>query len=292
MALRDSFLYCGEQPRFQVLSVTDSADPTVVGACSLGLAVPGFGVCLVDSIAYVADITSGLRIIDVANSHNPVPISTYMPPDGLSAYCVAVQDTIAYVGTDSNLQIVDVANPQTPVQLGVFSAQWIVQGVQVQGNRAVIGNILKMLDVSDPSNPRMLGFYVPPMQTFRICWADDSLIYATCTDGGLIIVKYTGPDACAERPSGGTRMGPTLVVVPNPTTGLCRVRLVPSQAKPYALRLYDSAGRLTRLITEGGNGGENLDLRELSSGAYFLRAAENKQSVMTRIVLIKGSSGS
>ena len=45
-------------------------------------------------------------------------------------------------------------------------------------------------------------------------------------------------------------------------------------------------------ITEGGNSGENLDLRDLSSGAYFLRVAENKQNVMTRIVLIKGSPGS
>jgi hypothetical protein len=291
MVLRDSFLYCAEEARFQVLSIMDSARPSVVSTCTLDYYAPVNDLCLNDSIAYVANI-SNLRMIDVADPHNAVPMAIYTPPDGQNVYCAAVQDTIAYVGTDIDLRTIDVANPRAPVQLGAFSTQFIVQGVQVKGNRVVIGNILRMLDVSDPTNPREIGLYVPPTQTFKICWADDSLIYATDLDGGLIIVKYTGPDACAERPSGVTRMGPTLVVAPNPTTGLCRVRLVPSQAKPYAFRLYDSAGRLIRLITEGGNNGENLDLRELSSGAYFLRVAENKQNVMTRIVLIKGSPGS
>ena len=104
----------------------------------------------------------------------------------------------------------------------------------------------------------------------------------------LMIAKYTGSTACSEKPSRPSQVRPTLVVSLIQRPVLCRVRLTASQAKPYALRLYDSAGRLIRLITRGGNSEENLDLRDLSSGAYFLRVAENKQDIMTRIVLIKG----
>jgi hypothetical protein len=288
MALRDSFLYCAQQTKFQVLSVMDSTRPVVVSTCSLGFMTLVHDVCLGDSTAYVANTTSGLRIINVADPRNPVPIAVYMPPRW--AYSVAVQDRIAYVGTSEDLRIVNVANPQVPVELGVFSTQGYVQGVQVKDGHAVVGNILRMLDVSDPANPRQMGFYVPPMQTFKIFWTD-SLIYAACNDAGVIIVKYTGSNACVERPSEEARFGPTLAVVPNPTTGLCRVRLTPSQAKLHALRLYDSAGRLIRLISKGGSSGECIALRGIVSGVYFLKADSDNQKVTTRIVLVKSGPG-
>jgi hypothetical protein len=148
------------------------------------------------------------------------------------------------------------------------------------------GLILWMLDISDPANPRMVGLYVPPTQTYRICWAD-SLIYATCLDGGIIIVKYTGSTGCKETPTDASRIGPSLAVVPNPTTGMCRVEATPGQASAHELHLYDSIGRLIRILPQTNRGKEVIDLNNMAKGVYFIGFGDGGPDRQVKVVVIK-----
>jgi hypothetical protein len=284
LAIRDSWAYASEYAWFQTISITESVHPSVAGTCSLGVD-DAPDVCLSDSIAYVANKSGGLRVIDVAQPHNAVPTAIYMPQEG-DAECVAVRDSLAYVGTSDGLRIVNVANPRSPAELGFYSSGWYDQGVQVNGNFAVIGNILWTLDISDPVNPRMAGFYVPPTQTFKICWVD-SLIFATCLEGGVVIVKYTGPDACAEAPAAASRARPSLAIVPNPTTGVCRLSLNPGQAKTHELHLCDSNGRLIRILRQTDAGKEVIDLRDRPKGVYFIGFVDGDLDRWVKVVVIR-----
>ena len=92
-------------------------NPRLVGSC--GLPNSTWGMCLKDSLAFVANLTS-LQIVNVANPALPVVIGV-SPVDGVLG--VAVSDTIAYAAGYSGLTSVSVANPAGPYVISNLSFQ-------------------------------------------------------------------------------------------------------------------------------------------------------------------------
>lgn len=72
---------------------------------------------IVGTFAYVADGSSGLQVLDLANPTSPVIVGSFNTPG--FAYDVAVSGTHAYVADGTGgLQIIDVSDPANPAFVG------------------------------------------------------------------------------------------------------------------------------------------------------------------------------
>ncbi|MFQ6043601.1 MAG: carboxypeptidase regulatory-like domain-containing protein, partial [Candidatus Poribacteria bacterium] len=97
------------------------------------------GVYVQDSLAYVADHDSGLRIIDVSSPSSPKEVGFYDTPYAEGVY---VQDSLAYVADwESGLRIIDVSSPSSPKEVGFYDTPY-AEGVYVQDSLAYVADDL------------------------------------------------------------------------------------------------------------------------------------------------------
>jgi hypothetical protein len=163
-----------------------------------------------------------------------------------------------------------------------------VSGVAVKNNLVLLSDRYMVLDVSDPANPRLKGYYhAAGAGARRVLWLD-SLMYGCCYDGGVVILKYTGSDACAENRPALARPAQSVTVVPNPTSGRCEVRLPFNNKGPVVSSLFDAGGRLVRRFIDKEAGNERIDISDLNQGVYFLNVRTNAPNIRTiKIMLVK-----
>jgi hypothetical protein len=283
MALKDSFLFAAGQTKFQLLSIQDPTHPSVVSTCSLGFMAMTRDLCLNDSIAYVANTSGGLRMIDVTQPHSATALAYYIAAHDV--YSVAVRDSIAFLGTDRDLRIVNVRDPQAPFEIGSLATQGMVRGISVKGSRILITNRFAVLDISDPSNPRTLGFYETPLSARRLVWTD-SLVYSCCYEGGIIILR-TGDLSVCEEDDDQDSVGPTRVdVFPNPTSGECWVHASTCSSRLRLYGLFDPSGRLVSATRREGTDNTMLDLVGLRPGIYFLKGRVENSGIVVKITRV------
>jgi hypothetical protein len=111
-----------------------------------------------------------LRILDVSNPSSPTLRGSYNTPIN----DVVVSGTLAYLACPnrSGLKIVDVSNPSSPTLRSSLTTpdEMLSQSIRVSGNRAYFTWVhgpyyfpqcasLRIVDVSNPSQPRLLGSY-------------------------------------------------------------------------------------------------------------------------------------
>jgi len=149
---------------------------------------------VVGTLAYLANYSSGLQIIDVSNPTVPVEVGLYDIPG--DAMAVQVAGDVAYVADwDGGLQIIDVSSPGSPVLRGHFDSPGPVRDVQVVGTLAYVADAvfgLRIVDVSDPAAPVELGFCETPGGADAVYLAD-SLAYVACEEHGLHVIDVSDP---------------------------------------------------------------------------------------------------
>ena len=113
---------------------------------------------VLNNIAYMADGTLGLNIVDINVPNTPVLLASQDTP-GL-ALGVAVIDGIAYVAdATSGIQLISVSDPANPVLLAQLTTSGEARGVVVlDGNVYVIDSTdgLLLLDNSNPLHPSVV----------------------------------------------------------------------------------------------------------------------------------------
>ncbi len=65
LAIAGDFVYVGGDERFTVVDITDPESPSTFSGCALPTLGIGYGIAVADSYAYIADINSGLQIINL-----------------------------------------------------------------------------------------------------------------------------------------------------------------------------------------------------------------------------------
>lgn len=116
---------------------------------------------------YVYAVTEGgggVQIIDMADPDNPQLIKTWGQSEFSHAHNVALDTatgTLYPCGTNNGMPIIDIAtDPENPVVIGRYTSSY-VHDLAVQDGLAHLGEIssdrYRILDVSDPSNPTVLG---------------------------------------------------------------------------------------------------------------------------------------
>jgi hypothetical protein len=279
MILRDSLLYIAEDYKFQIVNVARPREPRVVGVCGM---VDGYewGLVVQDSLAYLGS-WDGLSIVNVANPAAPFVVS-HTSGTRLSTDGVAVHDTFAFVASVyETLWVYSVANPDSPYAIAgapLGADNWGYDAAMFDDTLVIAGckNSVVLVNVADPSQPRAVGSYPAPSWVRRV-FCSPPYVYASCTDGGVMVLETTAVGV--QEPQGVEGSRPELRVMPNPARELVRVRLGPLGGDSR-LGLYDASGKRV-LMRQIGNEATSIELRldGLSSGLYFVRL-ETKNGVL------------
>ena len=158
-----------------------------------------YSVQIVGNLAYVADDTYGLRIINVSNPAAPLQVGYYDTPG--YARGVQIVGSLAYVADDTyGLRIINVSNPASPGQVGYYDTPGYARGVQIVGSLAYVADVsygLQIIDVSNPGTPALKGSYDTPGTAVGV-QVVGSLAYVADGTSGLRMIDVSNPAAPAE----------------------------------------------------------------------------------------------
>lgn len=137
-------------------------------------------IILDESIAYVANYSDGLLLLDIDNPAMPEEFGR-LDTDGL-VWRLAVSDTMVYivqVGSPDNLMIVDASDPREPELVGSLALGVSVETLVVRGDYVYLAcygeTILRIVDVSNPSQPAEVGSYGPQGTPAELVLVDNLL---------------------------------------------------------------------------------------------------------------------
>ncbi|MCB9077041.1 MAG: hypothetical protein H6631_05590 [Anaerolineaceae bacterium] len=214
-----------------IIDIADPATPAVIGRYDLpGTAIDVTGAAGANEI-YVAyqsgyddtgrNLGSGLAVVDVADPARPLELSRFPLPDIVNGVTVASQGSqrYAYLAEQGacragaterficagRLRILDVSDASRPVEAAVFDTERIARQVAVSADRAYVAQNqcddeagcrggVTLLDISDPTRPRVLGFHNRPSDSVVVAgshlYLGDSF--------NLLVVDVSDPAAPQE----------------------------------------------------------------------------------------------
>ncbi|WP_013334240.1 Calx-beta domain-containing protein [Gloeothece verrucosa] len=173
------------------INLTNLSDLSLKGSYD----TPGhaWDVKVVGNLAYIADHTSGLQILDITNPASPTLKGTYDTPH--LANEIAISDNYAYVADwDSGLQIIDITNPAAPTLKGTYKTPGAALAITVVGQIAYVGSHssgLEILDISNKTAPVKVGTYT--VSNTKAVTVVNNLAYLVNDGLGLHIVDITNP---------------------------------------------------------------------------------------------------
>lgn len=142
-----------------------------------------YGLARSGSHLYLADGTSGMRVLSVADPTHFIPVGAVAAGAYESFLSVAVYGDVAYVGTSLGRFVAfDVSDPAHPTQIGTVyltRRDWIWSIYVVNGTTAYVAAEragLFVMDVSNPNTPTEVGDYNTPGRS-RAVWVSGTTAY-------------------------------------------------------------------------------------------------------------------
>lgn len=193
---------------FQGLRLVDVGQPTAPvelgsfdcdGAFAMGVAMSG-EVAFVGTTLQQPHDKVELRVIDVTRPTTPTLVAAWDAPADFGPFReMVVQNGRLYVAEEAGLGVVDVSDPSHPTALGHlwFDLERLMAtvGVAVQGEYAYVAYAaygLRVVDVSDPANLRIVGSVLPQGGCAGVAVSGDR---AYCVSGfdGLSVLDVSQP---------------------------------------------------------------------------------------------------
>jgi hypothetical protein len=185
VAAAEGYLYIADYAwGLRVVGISDPARPGPVGFCN---AIGATDVAVAEGYAYVIDSAHNLlRVIDVSDPSNPTQVATLET----YAWGVAVAGDYAYV-VGNSLQVVDISIPSSPNEVSSYPLG--ATHVAVAGDYAYVAGYggLGVVDVSDPDNLRLVGYYDMPGEARHVAVAGGH-VYVAAKSGGLFVLSFAG----------------------------------------------------------------------------------------------------
>jgi hypothetical protein len=112
------------------------------------------------SLAYIANHTAGLTIVDLSNPVSPKILSNFNPKIDCDAVALWQDSAILYAHWESRLVVVDVSDPSCPKQTGIYqhAPKTFNQGeIEVDNGFAfcTANRSLVIVNVTDPAGPKL-----------------------------------------------------------------------------------------------------------------------------------------
>jgi hypothetical protein len=273
MVIRDSFVYCAEASRLQIVNIARPREPMLVGNCF------GDGVAIVvrDSFAYTA--AGAIRITNIARPDSPFVVSTI----GRASRNLQLLDTVL-VCAPGPVMWFDVADPTAPAQVDSIDLGHSVYGLTAVDTivyASTAGNLLYAISIADLHGPRILSQTTLPYTANRIVYAG-SRLYLTCWEAGVCIFETASVGLHdADEP---TPLATWLAVRPNPARSQCEVEGRWKSGGSIIVR--DVAGRTVLVPSDRSKsaGKLTLDLSKLKAGVYFLDVKDKEARMSVKLV--------
>jgi len=158
------------------------------------------GIRLFDNLAYLADGSAGLTIVDVRNPAAPRGLASLNLPGYAFGLAItrsvsgSVTSTLALVAAGTGgLQIVDASNPAAPTRLGAYTTTQDLHAVEVVGPYAYLADAdggVVVLDISQPARPQRISA-LSTLSYARGLHLAGNLLYVADGEGGLISAYTT-----------------------------------------------------------------------------------------------------
>ena len=169
------------------------------------------GVAIAGNIAYVSAGQGGLLTIDISDPRHPTMLGVYDKPiggaKGVSFEDIVLAGNFAYVIDRDTLRVVDISEPRQPKGIGSYQMAAPTGGMgpflAVAWGRVFVADGvagLVAVDVSDPANPKLAGWWRVPGGASAVV-ADDNYIYVAAQEGGLFILQHTADSGSYENPT-------------------------------------------------------------------------------------------
>lgn len=153
--------YLADTYSIQSLDITDPANPIRLDAYFTDHAATPYRIYQRGTVLYVAASSGGLMLFSCADPAN-LELLSQVPTDHSKTYL-----TLGFVGNylyapdgDGTIDIYNPANPNDPVLVKSVPIEGDFPRILIDGNRAFLSNQsqgVKVLDVSDPLNPAVVG---------------------------------------------------------------------------------------------------------------------------------------
>lgn len=147
-----------------------------------------------DGVAYLAQNTAGLELVNVTNPANPAYLSSFNTPG--YALDVKLAGHYAYVADYTSMLVFDVVNPFNPVLAAPpfyhtdaqFNALAYSNSGIIYSAEGPIG--VETIGVGNPSSPVALGYYNTGDYSSGIA-VSGNYVYLADGNSGLIVLSYT-----------------------------------------------------------------------------------------------------
>jgi len=240
----------------QVIDITDSAHPVIVGYCDTPCWA--YSVHVAGAYAYVADCSaysSKLQVIDISDPAHPTIVGSCYIPD--FSYDVEVAGSYVYMASySSGLQVIDITDPVHPAIVGSCDTLDHAYGVYVAGSYAYVADKesgLQVIDITDPNHPAGLGTIDTTGEACSVHIAG-AHAYVADYSSGIQVIDITDPAhpvivGSCDTPgwARGVQLSGTYAYVADGGGGL----LILDQWKPLTNITYIDSSTITATVPEG-----------------------------------------
>lgn len=204
-----------------------------------------------------------IKLMDISNPEYPQLITELT---GLNPWYVYMQDSMLYIADMLNgIMIFDISNPELPETLWVSGTDYYATSMTVSEGALYFtsGSWVKVLDVSDPSNPILTGYYELPLLGSDVDVINGGLVLVADVRCGLQIYKYHNVGIGEHEYT-----MPEILLV-TPLIGKLKFNIF--RSIPLKIALFDVSGRRVFHYKKFFKPGEYLIQPNLPSGVYFYR---------------------
>lgn len=190
---REPFLYAADRFGGLLLFNVTNFTPMLMGQCLEGSNYCN-NVWVERSIAYVANWSDGLNIIDVHNKNKPIKIGN-VATKGFTSDLYVVDSTLYLCDGDGQLRIFNISDPYNLKELGTYMTRGQAIDVYVKDNIAYLAceyGGIAIVDVTNPSSPLELAYYQDGSAP-RGVFAVGDYIYVGAQYSGFKVLKYLKP---------------------------------------------------------------------------------------------------
>lgn len=191
-------LFCATAGELVVVDISLPAEPTVLGRLLVEGALRHIAVA--EGLAFLADESVGLRIIDTVDPAAPAELAVW-PSPGIAIWVAVHQQTVYLADFAGGLRVLDVSNPSSPSEIGSWSSEVhsYVLEVSVTDDIACAtvwsggSGALSVIDVSNPGAPKELSSYVMVDVSAGLATSGPLAFVAEAYGGGVHVIDLSNP---------------------------------------------------------------------------------------------------
>jgi choice-of-anchor B domain-containing protein len=301
------YLNGGNFNGIRILDLTDPLNPKKAGVYT-GPYVHDSYIRHDTVYASAINTNGGLDIIDARNKTNPQRIKLLQYPGSGTNNAWTTEDGNYVLTTDEigstpkSLKIWDIRDIQIPVKVAEFmNSVSIVHNVFVKGNLAYVAwyaDGLKVIDISEPANPQLVGFYDTypgnPLAQYVGAWGaypyyPSGKVIVSDMQTGLYVLRYTPP--VFSSPLAPPTNSLLYQNYPNPFNPTTTISFDLARETFLRLTLFDVVGQEVRVLLSGtrsaGRHAIQLDARDLPAGVYLYRLETSDFTQARRMVVVQ-----